>query len=97
VNISLNEGALRELLESQRGPVFQEVERRADLATEALQQRINGIIDNPAITPNADFRMTQDGAIIGIVDLGRVSEYMDVKLGVRENWWEAVGRTAASQ
>ena len=95
MNISLNEPVLKELLESLNGPVMKEVERRADLATDALQVRINGIIDNPAITPNADMRMTEEGAVIGIVDLGRVSEYMDVKLGIRENWWEAVGRTAA--
>lgn len=99
---TINDAALLILLESPRGALVQDIELRANAAATALQNRINEIIDNPMVQPNADFVMVGNRAIIGIVDpflqsnsLKNVSEYMDEKLGIRENWWTAVGEQAA--
>lgn len=95
MSVILNEVALRALLDSQDGPVMEDVEQRAQAATEAFNQRIAQIISNPFVRPQAGYVMTPEGAVIGIRDQGKVSGYMDAKLA-RENWWEAVGRAAAS-
>lgn len=96
MTVVLNEAAIAALLQAPEGPVMQEVERRAERARAALQTRIDGILDNPLIRPQAGVKMTPEGAEIGIINTqGRVDEYMDVKLGVRENWWLAVGEAAA--
>lgn len=102
MNVTINEVALHILLETPGGALVQEIERRASNATDALQTRINDIIENEAVRPNADFVMVGNQAVIGIVNpvlqstrAKNVSEYMDEKLGIRENWWTAVGEQAA--
>ena len=75
---------------------MQDIEQRGERARDALQTRIDGIIENPVVRPKAGLTMTPEGAVIGVInEQGRVDEYIDVKLGVRENWWLAVGEEAA--
>lgn len=88
MSVTLNEVALRALLSAEQGPVMRLIERKGEIARDALQHRINGIIQNPAIQPRAGLEMTPEGAVIGIVDeLGRIDQYLDFKLGELEPWW----------
>ena len=95
MTVVLNEGAINRLFTSI--PFVREaVDRQAELARDALQFRIDGIISNPAVRPQAGIKITPEGAEVGIVDtFGRVDNYMDYKLGVLEPWWEDVGEAAA--
>ena len=90
MSVTLNEVALRALLSAEQGPVFRDIERRAEKAREALQLRMNQIIAQPGSQPQAGVEMTPEGAVVGIIDSGRIAEYMDFKLGEREPWWDAV-------
>lgn len=95
MTVVLNEPAINALFHSV--PVVERAVRaQAEAARDALQGRIDQIIENPAIRPRAGIKFTEEGAEVGIInEQGRVDEYLDVKLGVRENWWQAVGEAAA--
>lgn len=96
MSVTLNEVALRALLSAEQGPVFRDIERRAERARDALQARMDSIIAQPGAQPHAAVEMTPEGAVVGIVNTGRVSEYLDFKLGEREPWWEPFGKEPAS-
>lgn len=96
MSVILNEVALTALLKAPESPTMRMIERRADAAAAALQTRIDQIISNPVVRPQATVKMTEDGAIIGIPDQGSIADYLGFKLGIfRENWWIDVGEAAA--
>lgn len=96
MTVVLNEPAIAALFQTEAF-VERAVGKQAERARDALQTRIDGILENPLIRPKAGVKFTSEGAEVGIIDTqGRVDEYIDVKLGVREDWWEAVGKAAAS-
>ena len=95
MSVILNEPAINALFHSL--PVVQRaVQDQAEAAQRALQGRIDQIIENPLVRPQAGIKYTTEGAEVGIINTqGRVDEYLDVKLGVREDWWLDVGEEAA--
>lgn len=95
MTVVLNEPAINALFTSI--PVVRRaVDKQAEAARAALQGRIDQIIENPAVRPQAGIKFTEEGAEVGIINtFGRIDEYLDVKLGVREDWWQAVGEAAA--
>ena len=76
MSVTLYEGALRALLESQEGPVGQYVERLAQRTVAQAQQNVRTYFGGaPSLTVDQDVGFDMDGstATIGIADAGNKS------------------------
>lgn len=89
MNVTLNESALRALLESERGPIGQEIRKRAETVVEVARQNVNVIMARSPInvSPDVDFEIRPDlSAVIGIRNTGSITQYLAAKEG-REHVW----------
>jgi hypothetical protein len=92
MSLVFNEAALNRLLQNPDGPVGRKLERTAIQITQNYGN-VTGIIwqnQDMSLKPQADYTVSSGDnglqAVIGILDEGSISEYMDRKF-VREQDW----------
>lgn len=81
MTVTLNQVALEALLDSEDGPVGQEVQHRAEQVVAQAQENIRIIMADSFIDPSSAVGFVMEGstARIGIRDEGRVTRYLDAK------------------
>lgn len=84
MSITLNEAALRFLLEDPAGPVGLDLQRRSESVTTLVRQNAQKIIKTlPPDLVDYEIQSSDDGlrSVIGIKGAGRWSEYLAAKEG----------------
>jgi hypothetical protein len=79
VSVTLNEVALKALLEVEQGPVGRLVSGKAEEVVQAARDRVFEIFENTSIDPSQGVNRSRqaDGSyIIGILNRGDVEEYL---------------------
>jgi hypothetical protein len=82
MNVTLSELGLVALLESEQGPVGQDLQRRAERVRQLAQERVRLIMIRSTVdvAQDVDFRIEAGPqAVLGIRDSGRISRYLAEK------------------
>jgi hypothetical protein len=66
MTVTLNEVALLALLESQEGPVGQEIQRRAELVAEAMRKDVSGYYPGIGVEDDVGVEMEGSTATVGL-------------------------------
>lgn len=84
MSVTLNEPALKVLLENPVGPVGRDIQRRAEAMLHAYRERIQDITEGSIsfpVTQDVEKVTREDGAVeIGIFDNGSVARYLAEKM-----------------
>ena len=87
MTVRLNEVALSALLDTQEGPVGQDLQRRAQAVTALARENVAFIMHRvPGVAQDVDYVMQGSQAVIGIRDAGSISEYLVDKENVEFVW-----------